>query len=284
MQQPAILFDKKRLVFSTPAPASLSKAQNAIIILCFLTGMSCKLMAQDTIPAVRTTLQDSAVVYKNSDYRLDSKRLIIPAVCIAYGVASLNIKALRQLNFSTRDEVLEDSPARTQWNNFTQYLPAVIVYGFNAAGIKGKHNFGDMTIIYATSQLLSASMVLPLKSLVRERRPDNSDYMSFPSGHTAVAFSSAQFMFREYKDSDWWLSLCGYPIAIFTGIYRVTNNKHYVGDVVAGAGFGILSTELAYWLYPKIHALLDRGKRRTQTMIVPAYQQGSYNVALIRTF
>jgi membrane-associated phospholipid phosphatase len=59
------------------------------------------------------------------------------------------------------------------------------------------------------------------------------------------------------------LSISGYPIAIFTGVYRALNNKHWVGDVVAGAGFGILSTEIAYWLYPKInHGSLKTKKIR----------------------
>jgi membrane-associated phospholipid phosphatase len=69
-----------------------------------------------------------------------------------------------------------------------------MVYGYNLAGIKGKHNFKERTIIYGTSQLLSAAFVMPLKYLVKEERPDGSNSLSFPSGHTATAFSSAQFL------------------------------------------------------------------------------------------
>lgn len=74
-----------------------------------------------------------------------------------------------------------------------------MAYGYNLAGIKGKHNFKERTIIYGTSQLISAAFVLPLKHLVKEERPEQSNNLSFPSGHTAAAFSSAHFLFREYR-------------------------------------------------------------------------------------
>lgn len=145
-------------------------------------------------------------------------------------------------------------------DNYTQYAPAALVYGLNLFGVKGKHNFRDRSIIYATSQLISAAIVLPMKYTIKERRPDGSDNLSFPSGHTATAFSSAQFMFREYHDENLWLSLSGYPLAIFIVVYRNLNNKHWVGDVMAGAGIGMLSTELAYWLYPRASHIM--GPRR----------------------
>src|SRR5690606_18054357 len=108
--------------------------------------------------------------------------------------------------------------------------------------------------------------------LIHEERPDGSNNLSFPSGHTATAFSSAQFLFREYKDTNFWLSISGYSFALFTGVYRTLNDKHWVNDVVAGAGFGILSTELAYWMYPKVNQLLTKKEKTTATMIMPFYQ------------
>src|SRR5690606_36506688 len=111
-----------------------------------------------------------------------------------------------------------------------------------------------------------------------------SNNLSFPSGHTATAFSSAQFMFREYKDSHFWLSISGYSFAIFTGVYRTLNDKHWVNDVVAGAGFGILSTELAYWLYPKINGLLLGKEKNATTMIMPFYQNKSFGIGFVQKF
>lgn len=240
---------------------------------------------KDTI-AVQETKQDSIVSIPPN--KLNYKSLIIPAAFIGYGVAGLSINNLRQLNISTKTEINEHQPGRTTLDNYTQYAPAVMVYGFNAIGIKGKHNLRDRTIIYASSQLIAAAFTMPLKYLVKEERPDGSNTLSFPSGHAATAFSSAQFMFREYRDTNFWLSLSGYPFAIFTGVYRMLNDKHWLGDVVAGAGFGILSTELAYWLFPRIDTIL-RGKNKTKnklssTMVMPFYQNKTLGIGLVKNF
>jgi len=197
---------------------------------------------------------------------------------------SLTVDGLKSLNKSTRHETREHIAAGAKIDNYMQYAPAVAVYSLNLAGVKGKHNFKDRTIIYATSQVVSAALVLPTKHLVHEERPDGSNNLSFPSGHTATAFSSAHFMFREYKDSNFWLSLSGYPIAAMTGIYRVFNDKHWVGDVVAGAGIGILSTEIAYWLFPVTSKWFASKKDREAISFVPFYQPQNIGLTIIKIF
>lgn len=228
--------------------------------------------AQDTIPDITTVIQNSISNNNNTRYNLDYRNLIAPTVFIGFGIISLENDGLKQLNFSTRNELNEHRPDHIHFDNYTQYAPAAMVYGLNAAGIKGRHNLRDRTIIYVTSQLISAGFVIPLKHIVKEERPDGSNNLSFPSGHTATAFSSAQFIFREYRNTNFWLSISGYSFAVFTGVYRVINDKHWVGDIVGGAGFGILSTELAYWLFPKINRLLTVRENKTTTMIMPYYQ------------
>lgn len=211
-------------------------------------------------------------IYGDSVYKPSYKKLIIPAVFIGFGVVSLSSDALKNLNSSTKYEIGEHQPKHITLDNYTQYLPAAMVYGYNLAGIKGKHNLKERTIIYGTSQLISAAFVLPLKHLVKEERPDGTNHLSFPSGHTTTAFSSAHFLFREYEDENIWLAISGYPIAIFTGVYRTLNDKHWVGDVVAGAGFGILSTELAYWLFPMVNKLFNKKESKNITLIYPVLQ------------
>ncbi|MBK1896543.1 phosphatase PAP2 family protein [Chryseobacterium paridis] len=257
----------------------------ASLVLIFINFHEVK--GQDTIRV--DTVKDSVATspkLNNDDatHHFTYKKLIIPAALISYGVASLSIKGLQQLNSSTQYEISEHKPDPIKLDNYSQFAPAVIVYGLNAAGIKGKHNFRDRSIIYGTSLLISSAIVLPLKHIAKEERPDGSNNLSFPSGHTAMAFASAQFMFREYKDTNFWLGISGYSFAVFTGVYRMLNNKHWFGDVVGGAGFGILSTELAYWLYPKINQLLGGKKEKSQTMIMPFYQQGNVGIGLVKNF
>lgn len=217
-------------------------------------------------------------------YRPHLISFIVPTAFIGFGVASLSINGLKNLNLSTKDEIREHQLKHSNLDNYSQYVPAAMVYGLNALGVQGKHNFKERTVIYLTSQLISGAMVLPLKHIVKEIRPDSSNNLSFPSGHTATAFSSAQFMFHEYRDSNFWLSISGYPFAIFTGTYRAINNKHWVGDVVAGAGFGILATELAYWVHPKINHLLFNDDKTTSATVMPFYQNKHFGLSYAKQF
>jgi membrane-associated phospholipid phosphatase len=93
-------------------------------------------------------------------------------------------------------------------------------------------------------------------------------------------------MFREYRDTNFWLAISGYSFAVFTGVYRTINDKHWVGDVVAGAGFGILSTELAFWLFPKINGLLTGAAKENKsvTAVEPFFQSNSFGLGLIYKF
>ena len=120
-------------------------------------------------------------------------------------------------------------------------------------GIKGKHNFKERTIILGTSYLIMSASVLSLKSITKVERPDGSAFNSFPSGHTATAFASAEFLWQEYKDVSIWYGITGYLVAAGTGAFRIYNDKHWLTDVVAGAGIGILSTKVAYWMFPYIN-------------------------------
>ncbi|AZB16951.1 phosphatase PAP2 family protein [Chryseobacterium indologenes] len=264
-------------------------SQRMLIYVIVLISAAGKVNAQNNNDSIAvqqpTDSITTAAIQKNT---LNYKSLIIPAAFIGYGVAGLSVRSLKEINRDTKTEVDEHRPARTRFDDYTQFIPGLIVYGLNMAGVKGKHNFRDRTIIYASSQLIVTAFTTPLKYMVKEERPDRSNRLSFPSGHAAIAFSNAQFMFREYKDTNFWLSLSGYPFAVFTGIYRIINDKHWVGDVVAGAGFGILSTELAYWLFPKIDSLL-RGKNKTKTslsstMVMPFYQNNTVGIGLIKNF
>ena len=62
------------------------------------------------------------------------------------------------------------------------------------------------------------------------------------------------------------------------------NDKHWFGDVIGGAGFGILSTELAYWLYPKINKLLGGKPEKSQAMMMPYYQKGNVGIGFVKNF
>jgi hypothetical protein len=265
----------------------MSKFTKKIAFRLFILVFACvKIAGQTNNDTVRVEepKKDSIIALNTEKNHLNYKSLIIPTALIGYGVASLSVSGLKKLNFSTRDEINEHQPDHIKLDNYSQFAPAVLVYGLNAIGVQGKHNFKERSIIYGTSMLITSAITIPLKHIVKEERPDGSNNLSFPSGHTAVAFASAQFMFREYKDTNFWLGVSGYSFAVFTGVYRMLNDKHWVGDVIAGAGFGILSTELAYWLYPKINHFLGGKNKNMATMVMPFYQDKSVGIGLVKTF
>ncbi|HVI48560.1 MAG TPA: phosphatase PAP2 family protein [Chitinophaga sp.] len=215
-------------------------------------------------------------------FRTTTAGIIVPALMLGYGFAALKAHPLKELNRSTKNELVEDHPTfHTHIDNYLQIAPAAAVYILNAAGIHGRHNLRDRTIILGLSALLTTGSMELIKHTTREERPDGSDNLSFPSGHTAMAFATAEFMRQEYRDVSPWYGVAGYAVATATGVLRMYNNKHWVSDVVAGAGLGILGTKAVYWAYPWIQRKLFRDNNtRTTTAILPYYNNQWHSAGL----
>lgn len=214
---------------------------------------------------------DSVFVAKDST-KFDFKAFAVPAVLIGYGVIGLESDQLKSFNSQIREEVTEDIDEKITVDDFTQYSPFVSVYALNAMGIKGKHDFKDRTVILAASYLMMSSTILGLKSITKQQRPDGTSRNSFPSGHTATAFMGAEFLYQEYKDKSIWYGVAGYAVATGTGLFRMYNNRHWLTDVAAGAGIGILSTKMAYWVQPWISRTLFGDKQMDgNSSLMPFY-------------
>ena len=210
--------------------------------------------------------------------------LIIPVSLISYGVIGNDNGALKFINDHVKEEVGEHIDEKFTIDDISQHLPYLSVYAFNAMGIKGKHNFRDRTVILATSYLFMAAMVNTLKYTTKIERPDGSSKNSFPSGHTATAFMGAEFLWQEYKEVSPWYGLAGYAVAAGTGAFRMANNRHWLTDVAAGAGIGMLSTKAAYWIHPWLSRQLfgTKNTHHKTSAILPYYNghQAGFAVTL----
>ncbi|WP_260607560.1 phosphatase PAP2 family protein [Chitinophaga polysaccharea] len=255
----------KKMIFSTG------------LAFCTLTcSYSADAQEMDSLPAVSDTVH---FIYPAPSGKVPGRfhttvtGLVVPAAMIGYGVLALNNPTLRDLNSTTKAEIKEDHPGfHTHIDNYLQYTPVAAVYILNAAGIHGKHNLRDRTILLGISAVLTAGTVEIVKNKTHEERPDHSDYLSFPSGHTASAFAAAEYLRQEYKDVSPWYGVAGYLAATTTGALRMYNNRHWLSDVVAGAGVGILSTKAAYWVYPLLQRkLLNASAGAADKVIVPYY-------------
>lgn len=148
---------------------------------------------------------------------------------------------------SLRNEYLPSF--RQHYDDYLQYFPAVAMVGMKIGGVKGRSSWFRMLASDAISIAIMSNVVTSLKSSTKVMRPDGSDNRSFPSGHTATAFMCATMMHKEYGlTRSPWYSIGAYSIATATGLSRQLNNKHWLSDVMVGAGIGILSTELGYFL------------------------------------
>ncbi|MBS7155034.1 MAG: phosphatase PAP2 family protein [Sanguibacteroides justesenii] len=133
-------------------------------------------------------------------------------------------------------------------DDYLQYAPVAVMLGMKAFGVKGRSSWGRMLASDAFSALLMGSAVNILKQTTHVVRPDGSNDRSFPSGHTATAFMTATMLTKEYGHKSPWIGIGAYTAASTTGLMRMANNKHWLSDVLTGAGIGILSTELGYYL------------------------------------
>lgn len=191
--------------------------------------------------------QDSTRI--NQPLHFSIRQLQLPAGLIAAGILSNG-----RSSESVKNEVLESRNKNipgfhTQIDNYLQYAPIALAYGLDAFGVPSRNDLLNRSVILAKGELITLGSVNFLKKTTHTLRPDGTTYNSFPSGHTAQAFAAATFLSEEYKDRLPWMPYAAYGIASSVGVLRMANNRHYVSDVLVGAGIGILSMKLAYWTH-----------------------------------
>ena len=211
--------------------------------------------AQDTIQS-RNLKEDVALINPNFQTKEHDpffkkdwvKKSVAPTILFAAAAATWGEKEnIREV----RNRYLPNF--KMKYDDYLQYAPAVTVYGLKLAGVKGRNNLGRATLSYATSLAIMGILVNSIKYTSKVERPDDSKNNSFPSGHAAMAFTNASFLHKEYGMVNPAYSIAGYGSATLTGLGRNLNNRHWVPDILAGAGIGIISTELGYFFIDKIY-------------------------------
>ena len=134
-------------------------------------------------------------------------------------------------------------------DNYIQYAPIAELYIADLSGIKHKNSVWNQTKYLAISELITSGIIQTLKFTTKVQRPNGAAF-SFPSGHTSNAFCSAAALYQEFCNSNMPIAISGFGFSTATGILRITNNRHWISDVIAGAGIGILVTDLVYYWEP----------------------------------
>lgn len=136
---------------------------------------------------------------------------------------------------------------KTGIDDYTQFFGPALTVGLKLGGYEGRSDWPRLLASAGLSYAIMAGFVNGIKYTAKEMRPDGSTANSWPSGHTATSFVGATILHKEYGlTRSPWFSVAGYGVAAATGVMRVLNNRHWVSDVMSGAGIGIMSTELGY--------------------------------------
>jgi membrane-associated phospholipid phosphatase len=156
----------------------------------------------------------------------------------------LSLTLLSFLSFYFSPTAFAENEDITEAGDYLQIiLPAVaglstFVAGNDEGGLWDKE--GTYQVIKSIGFSLATMGVG--KEFFQKIRPDFSDPVSFPSGHTTAAFAGAGFIDQRY--GHWW----GVPallLAGFTGYSRVQSYNHFADDVTAGASIGLMYN----WLF-----------------------------------
>ena len=171
---------------------------------------------------------------------------VVPAVLIGYGISVVDDHGFYS-SYDARRDIQRNFPNfSNHLDDYLQWSPYLELGAVLAFGVEGRNDRTNLALILAKSEAIMLGSVYIVKTATRHERPDGSDKLSFPSGHTAQAFLAASIVHTELREKSQWYGIGAYTLATGVGAFRMLNNKHWEADVFAGAGFGILSAHLAY--------------------------------------
>lgn len=241
----------------------------AYILILLLLVPFCLAYGQEdglNLPAADSIPQKMPV----SDYRFHPKQLILPASLITIGAIGTAIDGWEDFHLISRRE----RDRQIKVDDYLEWGMLGWVFFCDLVG-KEKHNWADQLFLIGIAEALNAGMVQGLKRAVDTTRPDGTP-RAFPSGHTANTFLGAHIAYKEFRETSPALAYSGYAVAAFVAGSRLYNNRHWVADVVAGAGFGILSVELSYLIYFPVRNSIARSvnKKAADRLVVAPVLNG----------
>ena len=207
-----------------------------LIFLFFLFGLIAA-QAQSS----KNTLPDSIYISKSRTYTY--RAFILPAALIVTGAYLTTNDDIRYSVNEWRDENF--ATFHTEIDNYLAFVPFAIAGALELSEKNSRPVINKRSMHFIKTEIILGVLTYSMKTLTDVERPDGSDKNSFPSGHTAQAFAAATFLYNEYgKEHAVWFTIGGYAAATATGVLRILNDRHWISDVIAGAGVGILSANL----------------------------------------
>ena len=174
-------------------------------------------------------------------------QLIAPAVLSSAGLA-VHFLGHESMEIPTRNYIQNDLRKDSQFLDigaYTQYVPVAAHISLGLVGVPSRHAFVDRCIEASISYVFCLGSGYLIKKAFNSERPGGGEFDSFPSGHAIKAFTGAELLRMDYG---WAWGGGGYALAAFTSAERLWGDCHWLGDILAGAGWGILSAHVGEWL------------------------------------
>ncbi len=219
---------------------------------------------------------DSVRPVETDTVKFTPRQLILPGSLIAVGAVAIATPPLKQARKWVNREI--GIHRCDPYDDVIQYLPGAGYLFLDFAGVRSRRPFVDRVIVGATGAIIAAALTRGTKLCVNERRPTGSSLSSFPSGHSATVFFGAELLRLDYGPL---VGAAGYVVASGVGVMRILNGRHWLNDVLAGAGIGILSARAAEWLLPFNRRWLGLDRRRGEAaLLIPTYSAADNAVGL----
>jgi membrane-associated phospholipid phosphatase len=219
----------------------------ALFLLPFLfTFYSSFVFAQDISKVDQTSSSQRS---DNKPY-LKPSGLIIPGAFLVYGGLKPVINDISKLDDKIWTHMQENYPGfHTNAADFLMWVPSASIYAIDAFHVKTQHTFKEHLILDVGSILVTGGLGFGMRKISEHISAYNTHDTKFPSGHAANVFRGAEIVHQELKYTHPVLSYSGYVVATGVGLLRIYNKNHLLSEVITGAGLGILSTKLTYWIF-----------------------------------
>ena len=159
-----------------------------------------------------------------------------------------------------------------------QVVAPVLMYGLVATHLDVEGLWQATAVLTAT---LGSMYVLKNASL-RQRPNGASDYMSFPSGHTAITMAPAAFVTVRYG---FWESIPFWGMGIFTAYSRVAGRAHFITDTLGSTALSLLFAYLFVTPLDAPKAGRASAPQRANILVMPVtYEKGGGGLILALNF
>jgi membrane-associated phospholipid phosphatase len=203
-------------------------------------------------------LTGQARVSPDTTFNFGLKQFVLSAGALSVVVLAADAPIARDLHGAASPGALNVAHQFDHFGDATGIVP--IVGGIALVGLITHQHVVTETALHAAEAVVLASLTTQAgKHIMGRERPyddpdlDGLDFLhfpgspAFPSGHTTAAFALATTLGDAVGTP--WARVGFYALATGTGLARMTEEEHWLSDVMAGAAIGFVSARFVSGRY-----------------------------------